>query len=123
MAFLLPAGLHAKQVVDFCMMEMNHHEMATTASSHDHCDTEPAEESASDHQECDWGFICACSAGQSQLADKEWIPVTNNLEITLTQQGELLPFFASSEHVQADKQIRIGEYDPPLWLLYDTFLM
>lgn len=123
MAFLIPTGLHAKQFVDFCMMEMNSHEMATTASSHDHCDAEPVEENRSDHQDCDWGFICACSIGQSQLGDKEWIPTKKNIEITLTQQGDLPPFFTSGEHVQADQQIRIGQYDPPLWLLYDTLLM
>ena len=125
LAFLIPSGLHAKQLVDFCMMEMNSHEMTSTASSssHDHCDTEPAEENESEHHDCDWGFICACNIGQSQLSDEEWIPTTKNLEIALTQQGEIPPFFTSGDHIQADQQIRIGQYDPPLWLLYDTFLM
>lgn len=124
MAFLIPTGLHAKQLVDFCMMEMNSHEMTSSASSHDHCETEPAEENEPDHhQDCDWGFICACGIGESQLSDEEWIPTTKTIDITLTLQGDLPPFFTSAEHIQAEQQIRIGEYDPPLWLLYDTFLM
>jgi len=125
MAFLIPTGLHAKQLMDFCMMEMGTHQMATSSSSHDCCDSEPADEKDDKHQhhDCDWGFICACSIGQSQLADEDWIPTTKNLEFTLSQQGDLAPFFTFGEHIQADQQIRIGEYDPPLWLLYDTFLM
>lgn len=125
MAFLIPTGLHARQLVDFCMMEMNSHEMIATmqSSTHSHCDPEPAVESESDHEDCDWGFICACNIGQSQLADEDWIPTKNNLEITLTQQGKIASFFTSNKHISADQKIRIGQYDPPLWLLYDTLLL
>jgi len=125
MAFLIPTGLHAKQLVDFCMMEMGSHAMTSSSSSHDHCETESDEEEkeTSEHQHCDWGFICACKIGESQLSDEEWIPTSKNIDITLIQLGDLPPFFASAEHIQAEQQIRIGEYDPPLWLLYDTFLM
>jgi len=121
MAFLIPTGLHAKQLVDFCMMEMNSHEMTSAGSSHHHCDSEPAEEESD--QLCDWGFLCACNIGESQLSDEEWIPTTKNIDITLTVLGDLAPFFTFEAHIQAEQQIRIGEYDPPLWLLYDTFLM
>jgi len=97
------------------------------AADHSCCDSEAEEkENQADthqHHDCDWGFICACSIGQSQLGDEEWIPTTKNLEIALTQQGDVPPFFSSGDHIQADQQIRIGQYDPPLWLLYDTFLM
>lgn len=132
LAFLIPTGLQAGQIVDFCMMEMSTHPTCEAsnhtgmmANDHSCCESAPIEENNTDHthQDCDWGFICACSAGQNHLGDTEWIPTTKNLETTLTQQGDILPFFTSSEQIQADQQIRIGEYDPPLWLLYDTFLM
>ena len=127
MAFLIPTGLQAKDLVEFCMMEMSSHQTTHTTSSDSshHCDAEPAEEKddEQEHPNCDWGFICACSIGQSQLSDEEWIPTTKNLEITLTQQGDLAPFYTSGDHIRADQQIRIGQYAPPLWLLYDTFLM
>jgi len=130
LAFLVPSGLQAKELVDFCLMNMAHneqtektHQPEEMADDHSCCESEPAEEKNSDHNNCDWAFICACSIGQSQLGDKDWIPTTKNIEITLTQQGDLAPFFTSGHHIRADQKIRIGEYDPPLWLLYDTFLM
>lgn len=130
MAFLIPSGLQSKQLVDFCMMEMHTHPAGETAhhtgdmpADHSSCEWNPSEEKKSNHTHNDCGYICACSIGQSQLSDKEWIPITKNVQITLIQQGELEPFFTSSEHIKADKQIRIGEHAPPLWLLYDTLLM
>lgn len=130
MAFLIPTGLQSKQLVDFCMMEMHTHSAGETVHhtgdmpvDHSNCEWNQSEENKTNHTHNDCGYICACSVGQSLFGDKEWIPITKNIEITLTQQGELAPFFTSSEHILADKQIRIGEYDPPLWLLYDTFLM
>lgn len=127
MAFLIPTGLQANRLVDFCMMEMGTHQMATSSSStsHDCCDSDPDDEKEADHQhhDCEWDSICACGIGQSHLSDKVWIPTNKNFEVTFSQQGELAPFFTSADYIHADQKIRIGEYDPPLWLLYDTFLM
>jgi len=134
MAFLIPSGLQAKQLVDFCKMEFDTSVAATSAAipfdemepDHSCCEGKNNDEPASDahpHSDCDWGFICACSIGQSQLSDKEWIPSQKNFEVTLSQQGTLAPFFTSATYILADQQIRIGEHSPPLWLLYDTFLM
>jgi hypothetical protein len=124
MAFLIPSGLHAKQLVDFCMMEMNSHLMADTPSSHECCDSEPAEENENkhEHHDCEWGYICACDIGKSALGDEEWIPVSQKFDAQLAEKEPLAPFFTLSETIPAVQQIRIGEYDPPLWLLYDTFL-
>jgi len=46
MAFLIPTGLQAKDLVEFCMMEMSSHQttQTTTSDLNHHCDTEPAEE-------------------------------------------------------------------------------
>jgi len=125
MAFLIPSGLHAKDFVEFCLMESETTEMA---GHHDDChpvsDEKPEQEpNKGSHPDCDWGFICACNIGQSQLGDEEWVPTHKDAEVVLTETGTITPFFTTGEHVQTDQQIRIGQYDPPLWLLYDTFLM
>jgi len=127
MAFLIPTGLQAKDLVEFCMMEMSSHQttQTTTSDSNHHCDTEPAEEQEDnqEHPSCDWGFICACNIGQSQLSDKDWVPTHKDAEVTLSESETHFPFFTSTREISADQQPRIGEHDPPLWLLYDTFLM
>jgi len=74
------------------------------------------------HHDCDWGMICACSIGQSQLGDEDWIPASKDAEVILTESDNLSLFTTSGESISDDQQIRIGEYDPPLWLVYDTFL-
>jgi len=120
-AFLLPSGLHAKEFVEFCMMDSEATEMAAHhGDCHPGSDQKPEGES---HSDCDWGFICACNIGQSELSEEDWVPTNKNYKVTFAQQGELAPFFTTGEYIPANQQIRIGEYDPPLWLLYDTFLM
>ena len=123
MALLIPSGLHAKQLVDFCLMEKAATEMA---SDHNCCESESGndqtDENNHQHHDCDWGMICACSIGQSQLVDEEWVPASKNAEVILTESKNLSLFTTSEEYISDNQQIRIGEYDPPLWLLYDTFL-
>lgn len=123
MAFLIPTGLHAKQLVDFCLMDRIDVEMA---ADHSCCEKETEKNSADknshDHHDCDWGFICACNISQSALSDKQWIPVTQNHDGLLTEKENLTPFTTSEERINSDLNKRIGEHDPPLWLLYDTFL-
>jgi hypothetical protein len=123
MAFLIPSGLHAKQLVDFCMMDSAVTEMA---ADHSCCESDSketeAETKAHQHHDCDWGFICACSIGHSQLGDEDWIPVSKAKEVILSKADDLSPLISPGEPIPADQHIRIGEYSPPLWLLYDTFL-
>ena len=124
MAFLIPTGLHAKQLVDFCMMEMAANEMAT---DHSCCESDAEKDMAENqthaHHECDWGFVCACDIGNSALDDEEWIPSSQSYDGFLTEKETLSPFLSTDELINDEQQIRIGQYDPPLWLLYDTFLM
>lgn len=75
------------------------------------------------HPDCDWGFICACNIGQSQLGDEEWVPTHKDIEVVHTEGETLSPYSTPSQDIFADRQPRIGEHAPPLWLLYDTFLM
>lgn len=124
MAFLLPSGLHAKQLVDFCMMETATIEMA---ADHSCCESEAEEnEKQTDshqHHDCDWGFICACSIGQSQLGDEDWVPTQKDIDVILSESETLTPEFSASQEISTERQPRIGEHSPPLWLLYDTLLM
>jgi len=125
MAFLLPSGLHAKQLVDFCKMELAGSVTIEMTEDHSCCESEAEEEKTESHQhhDCDWGFICACSIGQSQLGDEDWVPTHKDTEVVLTETGSITPFYTNTEEFPAYNQPRIGEYNPPLWLLYDTFLM
>lgn len=123
MAFLIPTGLHAKQLVEFCMMEMAANEMA---ADHSCCESETKEKQKETdnhkHHECDWGFVCACDIGKSALDDEEWIPSSQSFDGFLTEKETLTPFLSIDERINVEQQIRIGTYAPPLWLLYDTFL-
>ncbi|MEX1270698.1 MAG: hypothetical protein WEA56_16915 [Balneolaceae bacterium] len=121
--FLLPAGLHAKQLVEFCMTEMHSHEMMD--SSHDCCDSEEEKqpESTHGHHDCDGILICACSADVAPLSKENGIPVSPSFAVVLESITGNYSAFSFDEPVRSDLQIRIGQHDPPLWLLYDTFLM
>jgi hypothetical protein len=131
-AFLVPTGIQAKQLVTFCMMDMNPHASASvkTHSGHPeggpasgtHCETQ-SESKRTSCDPCEFELICACGIGKSQLGDQQWIPAAKKFDVRLTRQNDLPPFYTSGLKPPADQQIRIGEYDPPLWLLYDTFLM
>src|SRR5690554_402280 len=77
--FILPTGLQATQMADFCMMEMSssHH---MPDSSHHHSEDAPQskKQTSHGHQECDWGLICACSVDQAPLSEESWIPASTS---------------------------------------------
>lgn len=123
-ALLVPSGLHAKQLVDFCMTKTTHSAMA---ADHSCCETtaEPDHHQNEDasHHDCDWGFICACNIGENLLSDNDWITSNNDVTVTLAETENLTTFITSAEPIHREQQHRIGQYNPPLWLLYDTFLI
>lgn len=122
LALFVPTGLHAKQLVDFCKPAPIEQPMA---ADHSCCD-EPDETEKSDaHQDhnCDWGFICACNISLSDLNDTEWVVANNNIALTLTESATLSFHILSSEPIHSDQKFRIGHFKPPLWLLYDTYLI
>lgn len=124
MAFLIPTGLHAKQLVDFCMMNTATNQMVADHSCcGDDTEKKTVENQTHAHHDCGWGFVCACDIGNSALDDQEWIHSSQVFNGFLTKKETLLPFLSTDELINDNQQIRIGEYDPPLWLLYDTFLM
>lgn len=121
-ALFVPSGLHAKQLVDFCKPAPIEQSMA---ANHSCCD-EPADNESSDaHQNhhCEWGFICACNISQSELIDTEWVISNNDFTVTLTESETLTLHIPSTIPIRFEQQFRIGHHQPPLWLLYDTYLI
>lgn len=132
MAFLIPSGLQAKALVDFCKMEMSKqaqsemcHIPDEKADAHSCCESDTDQEKEADHthHDCEWGFICACNIGESQLGDLDWVINTQEWEIQLTERKNLSPFVSSDENIHSNQQIHLTKHDPPLWLVYDTLLM
>lgn len=123
MAFLVPSGLHAKQLVEFCLI--NSQEATEMAADHSCCESEQGDadkEPESHHHDCDWSFICACNIGESALSDSDWIVSATDFEIRLTEKENLIPFITSTERVPTSQNKQLAQHDPPLWLVYDTFL-
>jgi len=122
-AFLLPSGLHAKYLVEFCLADR---EGTATEMAHDHscCESESEDkkEDTQDHHDCDWGFICACNISESALSDADWIVSSTGAAIMLAETGNLTPFITSSEQISTSQNKQLTQHDPPLWLVYDTFL-
>lgn len=124
-AFLLPAGLQAKSLIDFCLMEKNTHAMMDSEST-EHCDdSEPDKKEPADHphNDCDWSVICPCDIGQSPLGDENWIVITKDAAVELIEQKNRTQFYATDDPIPPDLQPHPAEHSPPLWLVYDTLLL
>ncbi|PKD42461.1 hypothetical protein [Rhodohalobacter barkolensis] len=127
-AFLIPAGLQAKQLVDFCMMDMGHHNTMEMADDHSCCtEKEPVHHDQNDDSshshECESLGICACNTSQPLLKDADWTIVTNEFSVILPKKTYLTPFITSDEPITFSNAHNLSQYKPPLWLMYDTFLM
>jgi hypothetical protein len=121
-ALFVPSGLHAKQFVDFCKTSTAEQPMAADHS----CCEEPEQSEDTDthqHHDCGWGFICACNLGESELNDKDWVISNINHFVVLNESDNHSILFETGELIPRDQQIRIGQHAPPLWLVYDTFLI
>jgi len=121
-ALFVPTGIHAKQIVDFCKPTPVEQPMA---ADHSCCDDSEKKESPDSHphQDCDWGFICACNLGASELIDKEWVVANNDLTIKLTESESFSAPIPSIEPIHHNQQVRLGQHDPPIWLMFGTFLI
>lgn len=123
MAFLIPSGLHAKQLVEFCLA--NSQKTLEMVADHSCCESsqdDAEEDSANNHHDCGWSFICACHIGESALSDSNWIVSSVDVEVRFTEKKNLTPFITTSERISALKNRLATQHDPPLWLVYDTFL-
>lgn len=122
LGILLPSVMQAKQLVDFCMMDMNHHEMMT--GSHDCCIAEQSNHDAAHkgHENCERAKICACTV-DIDLADNQFrVPTAKSSSVILSQSGFNFMVTSPDEFIYKEYLATIGESHPPLYLQYDTFL-
>jgi hypothetical protein len=127
-AFLIPAGLQAKQLVDFCMMETHHHVDMPMADDHSCCTEKETnhqdhKEDSTHSHECESMGICACETGQLILKNTDRTIISNEYSVILPQKTYLTPFITSDEPISFNSAHNLSQYKPPLWLMYDTFLM
>ncbi|WP_234568379.1 hypothetical protein [Rhodohalobacter sp. 614A] len=120
-AILLPSALQAKHLVDFCMTDMHHHEMM--GDSHDCCtlDTIPHSDASTSH-DCDNGTICACPVNEAPSDNQFRIPKSSTSGIILSPTGFNFRLISPDEFLHKAYFAHSNPDDPPLYLLYDTFL-
>lgn len=122
LGILLPSALHAKQLVDFCMMEMNHHEMMD--GSHDCCISDLSDHEAThkSQHDCETAQICACTVDTSQADNQFRVPTAESSAVILSQTGFNFMVTSPDEFIYKEYLAALGEDYPPLYLQYDTFL-
>lgn len=121
---LLPTGLQAKQLMDFCMMEMSHHAMNMN-DSHDCCLPMENHQSGQqkNNQDCDTGQICACSLDEAPVKNESVVPVNFAGAVILAENGFKFTLTSPDEIIHKDLTPDSHQYSPPLYLQYDTFLI
>ena len=121
MSFFTPVALQACELGEFCMMEMSsqmpdqHHECYETSG-------EVNGNSAHSHHDCEGGSVCDCYVDQFTSNEEILVPVSS-VAIILQKGRFNLTLFSSDEPLRPDQQVRIGQHDPPVYLLYDTLLI
>lgn len=124
LAFVIPTGLHAGELMEFCNMEMNSHSKMAE-NTHSDCQTasDHKNNDENQHDDCEFGLVCACNIGFSALSDKDGIVVSGSSQIIISESESPYPFTATNERIPFIHQHRINQHTPPLWLMYDTFLL
>lgn len=122
LGMLIPSALQATQAVDFCMMEMNHHEMQDT--SHDRCETKEPQQGKNkkDRHNCGEIQICACSTNQTLAKNQFTIPSVSSATVILSQNGFNFTVNSPDEFIFEDYFTHARQHSPPIYLLNDTFL-
>jgi hypothetical protein len=122
---LLPSGLHAKILVEFCLTQVqeNSKMLPDHSCCESHDDESDQKQNSDHHNHCDWGVICACNISESFLNDEEWVVKSHNDHIRTVGNEFIIPIITDDDPIVHKFDLNIGEYDPPLWLLYDTLLL
>lgn len=123
LAFLIPSGLQAKQIAEFCMPD--HHEDMGMMDDHSCCETQSADADSKNHTQhhCDEASLCTCNITESVPGDEEFLqPVKKHiLQPAVTELQT--PFFSSDPPSREVNLSTPAKNDIPLWLMFDTFLM
>lgn len=116
--------MQAKQLVDFCMMEMemSHHEMMD--DSHDCCITDEAghEGTHNSHDDCEGAQICACSVDITFTKNQFRVPTATTAAVIIPRNGFNFIVNSPDEFIYEDYFAAARQHSPPLYLQYDTFL-
>jgi hypothetical protein len=114
---LLPSAMQARQLVDFCMteMEMSHHEMMD--DSHDCCisDQTDTEGTHKGHHDCEGAQICTCIAEQVSANNQFTIPPAHSAAIILPQNGFNFIVNSPDEFIYEDYYAEARQHSPPLY--------
>jgi len=86
-SLLMPSALKAKQLVDFCMMEMSHHN--TADDTHDCCvlDLSNLEGDQKSPDNCEGAQICACAVDTSLTNNQFKVPTAKSSDVILSRMG------------------------------------
>lgn len=123
-AVTLPSGLQAKALVDYCLSPVEQNsKMLPDHSCCESQESEPVNNSATHHNHCDWGIICACDIALYHLSDQSWVVKVQDAAVKLDEHGHSVLFISVNEPIDHELQVKIGEHAPPLWLLYDTLII
>lgn len=122
LGILLPSALQAKQLVDFCMMEMSHPEMMD--GSHDCCISDLSDHDATHkgHQDCESAKICACTVDIDRAENQFRVPTAKSSAVILSQTGFNFMVTSPDEFIYKEYLAASTESYPPLYIQYDTFL-
>lgn len=124
LGMLFPSAIQAKQLVDFCMMEMemSHHEMMD--GPHDCCEMSKVQHDVSqkNHHNCDDMQICACSVDTTLAENQFRVPTAKSSAVILSQSGFNFMVTSPDEFIYEDYFADARQHSPPLYLLNDTFL-
>jgi len=117
MGVSLPAGLHAKALVDYCLTS-SMEQGSDMLPDHSCCLSE--DEDAA-HQDCESIFLCTCHIDQAPLSDQNWT-ITNKV---FTGMLAVITSVSPASHTadSAKPASSTETYStPPIFLLNSTFL-
>lgn len=122
-AFLIPSGLQAKQLAEFCMMD--HHGEMQMMADHSCCQPLSEKPDKPDHQQhdCDEASLCTCNITESVPGEKEFLQPVKKQLLKPSKTELETPFYTTHQPNQAEIHIIPAKSDIPLWLMFDTFLM
>lgn len=123
MGVTLPAGLHAKALVDFCLAPSE--QESNMLPDHSCCPSETEEPDAQSnhaaHQDCESVFLCTCHIDRAPLSDQNWTINNKLFTGTIAALVSIGPEIHDDHFRQPD--VITGTYStPPIFLLNSTFL-
>jgi len=121
-AILIPTGMQAKHLAEFCMMD--HYAGMEMMADHSCCQPLPEKASSNEQQhDCDEASLCTCNISERVPGEDEFIQPVKKQILKPTTTEFKTPFFSSDQPTQAEIHTIPANSDIPLWLMFDTFLM